>query len=636
MPKITPSKRGQGGRQVIKAKTTADKPFVGVSNWWKADSAEGRGKQMLASASFLKEQQAYRYRQAAIYARLYSNMPINGWVGGKMSKLTNSQQLPLDRPTMNVIQSCADTLISRLTQSRPRPVFLTDNGDFKQRKLAKQMNEFVQGEFFQCNAYGLGARILLDAAIMGTGVLKVFETQDNRVGIERILPTEILIDQNDGLYGAPRQIYQTRTVDRDVLADWFPEEKKVVGSAEQAYPDNGGESSRSISDQVLVVEGWHLPSGPDAKDGRHIISCSSGNIVDEEWESDKFPFVFLNYSNHMLGFWGQPLAEQIMGTQVEINKLLMTITASINLVGVPRVFVEKGSKVVSAHLNNQVGSIVYYSGMKPSYEIAPCMPAEIYAQLQRLVDYAYQQSGISALAASSQKPQGLNSGAAIREFDDLQSDRFAALSKRYDNMYMDLAYQVFDVACKIVKRDGNYDTVYPSKNGTKEIDFPDIKKLEANPFVFQCYDASSLPRDPAGRMQKIVEMIQGGMISVPEGRRLLDFPDIEQQSKLDTASEERILQILDNIVEEGDYQGPDPWMDIQLADKLCTQYYNLYMAAKLDEDRADLLRTFSSQVKYQMGLLTPPQPMQGGLTPQAAPQPLPQSPMVPNAPAVAA
>lgn len=536
---------------------------------------------------------------------------------------------------MNVVQSCTDSLVSRLTQSRPRPVFLTDNADYRNRKTAKQMNDFVQGELFQTKSYILGRRMLLDAAVLGTGCLKVFETQEAKVGVERVLCTELLVDQNDSMYGSPRQMYQVQLVDRSVLADTFPGCDSIITKAEQAYPDSGGESMRTIADQVMIVEGWHLPSSPGGNDGRHIIACTAGNILDEEWTEDKFPFVFLHYAERMLGFWGQPLAEQLMGTQVEINKLLKTISASINLVGVPRVFIEKSSKIVSAHLNNQVGSIVTYSGIKPEYEVAPCMPAEVYSQLQRLVDYAYQQSGISSLAAASQKPMGLDSGAALREFDDIQSDRFANLSKRYDEMYIDLAYLIIDKACEIAKRDGSYQTVFPNKDGTREIDLPDIKILEKDPFVLQSFDASSLPRDPSGRLQKIVEMIQSGMLSVAEGRRLLDYPDIEQQNKLATASEERILKYLDQIVEEGEYNPPDPFMDLQKANELVTQYYNLYVASDLEEEKAQMLRDFSTQTQAMITQMSQPM-MPAAPTPQAAPQPLPQSPMIPNVPGVAA
>ena len=52
-------------------------------------------------------------------------------------------------------------------------------------------------------------------------------------------------------------------------------------------------------------------------------------------------------------------------------------------------------------------------------------------------------AGVSAMQATSQKPEGLNSGAAIRSYDDISTDRFAELSKKYDSVFVDLAYPYF-------------------------------------------------------------------------------------------------------------------------------------------------------------------------------------------------
>jgi hypothetical protein len=139
-------------------------------------------------------------------------------------------------------------------------------------------------------------------------------------------------------------------------------------------------------------------------------------------------------------------------------------------------------------------------------------------------------------------------------------------------------------------------TIYPNKDGTKEINLPEMDLIK-DPFVIQCFNMSSLPRDPAGRMQKVAEMITSGMISIKEGRRLLDFPDLSQMEKLANASEERIFQILDKIVEEGEYTMPDSFMDLELASELTTQYYNLYAGAKLEEERCQMLRDFFTQIQ---------------------------------------
>lgn len=628
MPKITPREESN----VVKAKTRdAAKTASTGFKWWKANSRRELCEELLSTVNFLKEQQQYRYRQAAIYARMYGNMPLFNFVGSSLNKQSLASQLPVDRPTMNVVQSCVDTLVSRISQSRPRPLFLTDNGDYKERTLAKQMNTFISGELYQTGAYELAKLQLRDAACLGTGCLKVFENIDKRIAIERVLLTELLVDPNDAYYGDPRQLHQLKLVDKSQLKEFFPDYRSDIEKAEQAFPDNSADSQKTIADQVMIVESWHLPSSKTAGDGRHVIACTSGVILDEEYTKDQYPFVFLHYSPRITGFWGQGLPEQLMGTQVEINRLLQTISQAINIVGVPRVFVEDGSKIVKAHLSNVIGQIVTYRGTKPVFEVAPCVPAELYAQLERLVQYSYQQSGISALAATSQKPAGLNSGEAIRNYDDLQSDRFATLNRSYDNIFVDLSYQIIDLAKEIVEREGSYSTVYPSKDGVKEIDLKHTGKIHDS-YVVQCFDASSLPKDPSGRLEKVTEMMQAGLLSPQEGRRLLDYPDIEQVDKLANAQEERVLRILDEIVEEGKYTPPDPFMDLALAQQLVTQYYNLYSGAKLEEKKAQLLRDFFSQIQDLQKAAMPPPVAQPSLPqqPQAIPQSRPTSDILPQ------
>lgn len=625
----------RAGTRVIQAKTQPDsKKKLQGYNWWQAKSKTELGQQLIDTAAFLKEQQQYRWRTASVHTRMYGNQSLMGHMTNSLAKTgQQSNALPVDRPTMNVVQSCTDTLVSRLSQSKPRPIFLTDNSDYKQRTLAKQLNQFIDGELYQTKAAQIAADILRDAAVLGDGVIKVLENDDGKVCLERTLATELLVDHNDAFYGNPRSMYQFKLVDRSVLAEMFPDVKSKVDAAAQAYPEGSSEET-TMSDQVMLVEGWHLPSGKKATDGRHVIACTSGIILDEDYTEDSFPFVFLPYSKRLVGFWSQGLAEQLMGTQLEINKLLVTISKSISIVGVPRIFVEDGSKIVKAHLNNEIGSIVTFRGTKPEFVVAPSVHPELYQQLQRLVDYAYQQSGISALAATSQKPAGLDSGEAIRSYDDLQSDRFATLNKRYDQLFVDLSYKIIKLASKIVERDGKYQTVYPNKDGTKQIDLP-ASKLIDNPFVIQCYDSSSLPRDPAGRKQAVVEDMQAGIITPEEGRRLLNYPDLEQDDKLALAGRERIFQQLDEIVESGNFNPPDSFTPLDTALTIVAQYYNLYAATNLDEKKLKMLRDYQvSLVTMQQAMMPPAPPAMPG-APLAAPEAPDVSPMLPNAPGAA-
>lgn len=607
--------------------------------WWDEDDSNKAAGMVLTTAAFLKESQQYRYRQTAVYARLYGNQSLYSFAGQNISKMDQNFGLPSERPTFNVVQAVVDTLVSRLTQSRPQPVFLTDNGDYKQRNLAKKLNNFILGEFHRTKAYRLAEQVLRDAFITGTGVIHKYEDQDQKVALERVLQTELLMDPNEGIYGIEgvRQLYRIKLIDREVLIANFPKFADKLSIAQKAYPDSSADASKTISDLVMVVEGWHLRSGKKATDGRHVLCCSAGFLVDEEYLKDEFPFTFLHYAPRMLGFWSQGIAERLMGTQMELNSILHTISKSIKIIGVPRIFVEQGSKVSNAAHNNEVGTIITYRGNKPEYQVAQSNATELYTERDKLIDYAFRQEGVSAMQASSQKPSGLDSGEAIRAYDDISTDRFASTARKYDNLFIDLAYQIMDMAIDISRETGKYSTVYPNKNGTKEIDLPHADFI-GDDYIVQCFTQSSLPKDPAGRLQKITEMVQSGMISLSEGRRLLDYPDLQQIETLANAPEERIFSVLDDIVEKGKYLPPDPFMDLALAETLTTQYINLYVPSKLEERKADMLRQFFSQIQMLKQAAMPPQPMAGAPgqpgapTPQASPEAPPTSPLVPNAP----
>lgn len=636
--KITKAKKDPGK---IKMKTRVSPDGTGgqgmLAEWWKAEDDARLASDICATAAYLKTNQTYRMRQLAVDVRMYCGLSVYSYAGSNVAKMDRTKTLPDDRPTFNLIESVTDTLVSRLAQSEPQPKFLTDGADYKQRHLAQQLNQFILGEFYQVKAYDKAKKMLRDGIVMGGSALKVYEGDNNKVCVDRVLQTDLFVDDNDSLNGDPQQLLQLKLVDRDkLLANSRDSKAKgIIGDAPNAYPDNSADSGRTAADQVMVVEGWKLPSGSDPEaegyvPGRHTIATVNGVIFDEEWNKPKFPFVFFNYSDPFLGFWGQGVATRLFGTQVSLNRVLYTITRAITLVGVPRVFVEQSSKVVKAHNNNEIGVIVTYSGTKPTYEIAPCNAPELYAERDKLIEYGFRQEGVSDMQATGSKPQGLNSGEAIRSYDDVNSDRFAQISKKYENVFIDLAYQMTDVAMDIANREGSYQTVYPNKDGTKEIDLPKMKILK-DPFIIQCFTESSLPRTPAGRIATVTEQVQAGMLTVKEGRRLMKFPDLDQNEKLDNASEERIFKILDAIVEDGKYTPPDPFLDLELATTLVVQYINLYRAANLEQAKDDLLETFFNQVQALKMAAMPP-PMPAGPMPQANPEAAPTSPLVPNSP----
>lgn len=626
--KVAPAKKPTG-KIVMKTKSAKD-PRPEIRKWWEAKTDEQLASDLCTTAAYLKQTQTWRIRQLAVDVRLYSGLSVYSYAGSNVSKLDQSKSLPEDRPTFNLIESCTDTLVSRISQSRPQPTFLTDAGDYKERHIAQQLTRFVQGEFYQTKAYDKAPQMFRDGLVMGTGALKVFAGGDDgdKVCVERTMVTDLYVDMNDAINGDPQQLYQFKLMDRDRVMAAFTKKEKVIAGAGNAYPDNSPDNGRTASDQIMVVEGWKLPSAPGAKDGRHTIACTNGLLLDEPFTKTKFPFVWFNYSDPFLGFFSRGISSKLFGTQITLNRILYTIARAITLVGVPRIFQDANAKILNTAHNNEIGVIIKHQGPKPVYEVAPCNAPELYTERDKLIQYGYQQVGVSAMQAASQKPMGLDSGEAQRVYDDISNDRFNTVSRKYDNVFIDLAYLITDTAMDIAKEKGKYQTVYPNRDGTKEINLPKIKMLN-DPFVIQCFNESSLPRDPAGRDAAITERVQSGMITLKEGRRLLRYQDTEQTERLANASEERIYKYLDGIVEDGKYSPPDAFMDLLLAEEIVIQYYNLYEPNKLEEDRCQMLRDFFTQIQTLKAATTPPP--QPAIPPQANPAPLPTSPLVPNA-----
>lgn len=596
--------------------------------WWLAQTDDELVKQLLSTTGYLKKTHQLRIRQASIYTRLFSGKPLYNYLAN-VGTLDNSQQLPIGRPTANVCYSCTDTLTSRITQDRPRPVFLTDNGHYKERHLSQQMNNFIMGEFYRTKAYELGALALRDACVIGDGFLKIFRKED-KVSLERTLETELLTDYNDAYYGYPRSLIQMKLIDRGEALGLMPKAADIILKAQHGNVDNTPLSTETVSDQFIVSEGWRLPSGTNTHDGRHVIVCSSGVLLDEPWEKPTFPFVKIGYNPNIVGWFSQSLCEILMPTQMEIYKMLIIASQSIELMGVPRILIDEFSAILETAFNNNIGSIIKYQKNPPEFVNATSNPPEIYEWIKWLIQNAYQMSGISAMAAQSAKPAGLNSGEAIRSFDDLQTDRFAALQKRYQNFYTELAYQVIDCASDIAKDTGEYLTVYPNKDGTREVDLPEAVVLR-DTYIIQCFEESSLPKDPAGRQAKLSEMLAAGEITNQEFRRLSSFPDLQQSDSLANALEERILKTLDSIVEKGKkgYEAPDAFIldPTDLATTLVVNYINKYIITDIEESKMQLLRDWFTQVQVLKAKATPPPPQvmpgaQGGAPslPVAPPQ----------------
>lgn len=612
-------------------------PNAQPRKWWE-EKGEDLSAAIWGTVKYLQNNQSLRMTTMLTATRLYGNMSLMGLNGLTYSKLASVTSASSSRITYNIIQSVIDTVCSKMSKNKPKPLFLTSGGDYKMQRKAQKLTKFVDGIFYENDGYALGMEVFRDACVWGTGFIHVFFDSEDRLAYERVIPSEIRVDDVEGFYGKPRSLYRTKNLDRSIVLNMFPGKARIINEANQAKPDDLG-AYPTVSDEVSVVEAWHLPSGTDAKDGKHVITLASDVLFEEDYEHTFFPFIPFHWSKKLFGFWGQGLAEQLQPIQLEINKLLWVIQRSMHLAGSFKILLENGSKIVKEHLNNDIGSIVNYSGTPPQYVIPPMVQPEVYQHLTTLIERGYEQAGISQLSAASKKPEGLDSGKALREYNDIESDRFMVVGLAYERFFLQLA----EVTIELMKANvnGAYPVKVPGEGFIETIDWDDVQ-MDDDAYIMQCYPISALSEEPSARLQEVQEMMQAGLIDPEAGKRLLNYPDIEEEESFSNAPLDYLHEILDKMVDEDDlaeaYTPPEPFDDLQRGRKLALQYYAKYKCAGLEEERLDLFRRFIAQIDMLTAAATAPAP--GAATgptgspvaPQANPEQPPVSDLLPNAP----
>lgn len=589
--------------------------------WWTADQDQ-KHVHIFDMMSHIHVTQQGRQDMNLKCALLYGNYPISsispqGYQGAMLPTL------PESRVKLNIISSMCDTVTSKIAKMKPRVRFLTDKGNWEVQERSKQLTQFLDGLFYRNEIHSLHQAMFKDATIFDVGAIKHYR-DGNRVISERALGSELFTEWSDAMYGDPRSMYQVKYVPRAVLRASYPELAfDIERAATNVSPVDTGLAKNA--DYVAIVEAWHRPSRPGGDDGRHVLCLSNATISDEPWTKDYFPFTFYKWSTPVVGFYGQSLAERLIGNQIEINKMLRIIQRSFHLGSAFKVYLEAGSNIAKEQLNNDIGSIVYYTGQPPTFNVPQTVHPEYFQHLQFLIQSSYEEAGVSQLSASAKMPAGIDggSGRALREYNDLETERFVINSQQYEKTFLTSAKICLDIVKEIESDGGDYEVVAESKQFVKTIKWSDVK-LDDNEFVMKMFPVSSLPTTPAGRLKYVEELVQAGFVAPEFATELLDFPDVDEYMSLANAIVEDVKWTAYKMLYEGEYNPPEPVQGLQLGINTMRLYY---LRAKHDgapEDRRELLLRWITTAESLVNQASANQAVvqnqaQAQLDPQAAP-----------------
>lgn len=620
--------------------------------WWKVRDNEA-AKSAFCAAKAILENNLNREEILWRNIRLYCGQVRDAYWGESAANPLAVNRAGTSTPykvNRNVAASVTDTMVSMLSNTEIKTTVLSDGGDYSQtRKKSKKCERYLNGVKYN-NKFNLVApESLLSALVCDLGTVKVFEDEQVPGGIrvENIFQAEILIDELDGLHKAPRQIMQRKVVSRDVLLEMYSEVEDLEANLQLITPTGTGSLSALISDKVEVLEAWHLRSGPDAEDGRHIICIENTMLFEESWDVDHLPFAFLRPNLNMFGFYGIGVVTDLVGVQYEINALSAAKQRALYLGSNFMVLVPTGSKLNKNHLLNGMGLILEYTGEKPDWFTPSPVSPQIDTEIAGLIAWAYQRWGVSQLTAQSLKPDGLDSGEALRTYANIQSVRHSTLGKQYQQFHLDVDRLILMTARQIDARRKKARAKGTTDEGEEmsvrlpgEHHVETIKWKDADPgdgFIVKLYPTNLFADSPADRLAQMGDLAQKNLMDGETFLQLMDFPDLDVYRRIRLAPRENIFAQIDDILIEGKYRSPEPFQDLKLG---CQLFQAALLDAevhepKVSDDKLAQLQRWIGEAKALLLQAMPPPPPPAPMPMPAAPPP-PMAPMIPGPPPPAA
>ena len=603
--------------------------------WWtEAHSEEkDRASCIRRCASQIWTDQTATRQEMLRAARLYGSIPLLGLA----PKLYRRRAVSTRRSklALNVVKSVSDTYVAMVTDDEPRVTFDTNGADWSLQQKADRLEQFNDGIIYDTDFYDLAPQLHLDAALFGAGIMKPYiqwngwdeepandadedaaatarrddeaeKKEQPRICYERVHAWRLLRDDEEWFSGKGRTQYEVSYIDKLALMEEYPERADDIATSSTGKDfDEWGDDAVSFtdveSDDVCVIEAWHTPRAKTSGDGLHVIMCGDVVLFEEPWREIDFPHeVLYRLRPAFGGVWGDALAAELEGIQFEINVLLQKIQRAHHLLAAGHWLVENGSEIATGTIDNQIGSIIRYRGIPPELKVVESVAPDVYQQLDRLYQRAFEIVGVSQQAAQGQKPAGLNSGKALLVYADIQSKRFQPSYRLYQHFMVRLARKNIAMAREIAKRYPDYAVKATGPDMMETVKWADAE-MEDFEFLMKPFATNELAEEPAGKLEILQGLATAGYVPDKQDvmRMFAGHLDLKDYETTNDADYNWTMMVVDSIMRKGKFVGPEPYFTksqmIEAIGRVQKQYFKFSIKQGVPQDRLDLLRDWMNQ-----------------------------------------
>ena len=602
--------------------------------WGDGLEPQERARRMVKAQQIIADlpSETYRRDMDIRNIRLYENNPIItlfSFAGKYYAETSTVAVPPPEQSVNNKAKAMIDTMASQVYSTDQRARCRTVDGNWRQRRRARYLQNFADGLAFELKLHKLRKRAGMDGAILesGVGILQFF-LEDGRVAAERCLATEFSVDLQDGLVdGMPQTIYRLRPMARDRMRRMVDDET----GEEKARKLAAIEAAESVTvvgapgDYLLVWEGVHLPSGAKAKDGWHVIALQKddGDMLVEQWTKPFFPWVFFCPEEKFCGVWGNSLMTQARPLQIRINMNEYRVQRALKLFHAGHLYIDRAAAMRKSNLTNEIGTVWEGDGPTPPQQVLfNAVTAEMYQNIKNDGDLIFANAGINVGASVGASQLGANApAAAMREETSKSDQRNSPRQQRWEQFHLDCMRVglslVRDVVTKGGKADraGSYKVAAPGKRGLTVADWQQIQ-LDEDDYVLEIKPASPVPTDPDALVafgERMVEL----QAWTPD--QLAGYmQDLDADARVNRrASQERILEEkFENMLYEDRFAAvPDEFTNVKMALEMGSEYLAQGEEDKVPDKHLERVRRFLKKCQAMTPPPAPPGPPPGAAAP---------------------
>lgn len=496
----------------------------------------------------------------------------------------------------NVVKVCVNTLTNKIGKNKVSPRVLTQGASYLVREKVKKADKFIKAAFDQLNVRKEAKKALFDACLHGTGFVKICNDGEE-VKVERCMPDEVFVDIHDGYRGNPSRIYEVRYVSRSALKALVDGDRDKIAAIEvaESLPFQANEHLRVFSqtnegnkDNIPVVEAWSKTA--NGCTGKHILSVSNCILFEEEWDKDYLPIIPIYYNEPTVGFYSTGIGHELKNLQRNIQETDNLIDASIHAMAAPKILLNATCGITPSQIDDVPGTILKVNGLNPNMpmetQIKHLTPSaisgEVYNYRAGKIRDAHDQCGVSQMSSGGYKPTGLDSGAALREYNDIQTERFVLLGQAWEGIHKDVAKVLF----KEMGEFEDYEVRSARGSSIKAMMLSELN-LDLDSFDVSVHPVSSLPQTPSARIQAVQELAQLGVIAQKDIPSLLDLPDLEEHTAISQAPKRAVDRFISRVLDNPNKPYTiNRFMDLGYLLEQLILHYN-YVLSEIDDESYD-------------------------------------------------